>query len=406
MFGKKVFSTKIKKSKSDINGFDFKAYANWVYELKTDKSKFVPITDKPYQKQQGDIKLFAYYLPQYHSIPENDDAHGKGFTEWNNVSSCIPQFVGHYQPHIPYDVGFYNLEDINVIRRQVELAKMYGLYGFCFYYYWFSGKKVLEKPVDNFLNSDIDFPFHLCWANENWSKLWDGGDKEVILEQNLQDGDAQKFFDDILPFIKDRRYEKINNKPLLMIYRPAMFDKSQIMRFLQELNKLAQQNGFLGFHFMASNSFGFDNPKDYGFEGIIEFPPHGIGDKMEIVDKTLFNQQSNISILNMDKFVDNKKYLYSKGYTIFKTCFPSWDNSARKTFSKGIVFIGNENCFERWLTGIIEWTKKNNAKDQQYAYINAWNEWAEGAHLEPDLRYGYRNLEIMKNCIEQSREKK
>ncbi|MBD5400729.1 glycosyl hydrolase [bacterium] len=374
------------------------AYGAWLDDMHNNKSHFVPFTDRPYNRRPGDVKIFAYYLAQFHAIPENDDAHGKGFTEWTNVASCAPQFVGHYQPHVPYDVGFYNLNDVNVMRRQVEIAKSYGVYGFCFYYYWFSGKKVLEKPLYNFLNSDIDFPFHFCWANENWSKLWDGGNKEVILRQEVSDMDADGFFADILPFIQDARYEKIENKPLLMIYNPKMFDPAVIKKFLNRLDELAIQNGFDGFFFMASNAFDFKTPVEYGLNGIIEFPPHCI--RPTEMEYQRISKNANLHICDMKGYIQSKDYLYKVPYTLFKCCFPRWDNSARKTYSNGFCFMMDDSDFAQWLSDIIIWTKANNLPTQQYVYINAWNEWGEGAHLEPDVRYGYRSLQIVKDCME------
>lgn len=369
--------------------------------MHNDKSLFVPITNKPFKRKKNTPKIFAYYLTQFHAIPENDDAHGKGFTEWTNVASASPQFIGHYQPKIPYDVGFYNLLDINVMKRQAELAKMYGIYGWCFYYYWFSGKKVLEKPLYNFLKSDIDLPFHLCWANENWSKLWDGGNKEVILEQKLRKGDAEKFFKDILPFIKDKRYEKINNCPILMIYRPALFEKELFNNFLNTLNKLAKKSGFNGFLFMASNAFGFSEPQDYGCRGIIEFPPHGLSDVYGI-EREFVCAKTNLNVYGMSEYIKKQKDEPNSNFVRFKCCFPNWDNSPRKAYSGGGVFEITDNEFAQWLSGIITWTRNNNPKNMQYVYINAWNEWAEGAILEPTTRWGYRKLQIVKDCLEKS----
>lgn len=374
-------------------------YGKWINDLHQDKSLFVPITNKPFKRKKDTPKIFAYYLTQFHAIPENDMAHGKGFTEWTNVASCVPQFVGHVQPKIPYDVGFYNLLDINVMKRQAELAKMYGVYGWCFYYYWFSGKKVLEKPLYNFLNSDIDLHFHFCWANENWSKLWDGGNKEVILEQKLQEDDAKKFYNDILPFIKDKRYEKIDNKPLLSIYRPTLFEKDKLKRFMVELDALAKTDGFDGFYFMAHNVSGFNTPQEYGFNGIIEFPPHGLH-AVSNINKKFIGPETNLALYDMTDYVHKQHYIYDAPYEIFKCCFPEWDNSPRKTYSNGWVLLMPDGGFKNWLSGIIEWTRQHNDKNKQYIYINAWNEWGEGAILEPTTRYGYKNLDIVKQCLE------
>lgn len=312
-------------------------------------------------------------------------------------------FVGHHQPKIPYDVGFYNLNDINIMRRQVELAKIYGIYGFCFYYYWFSGKRALEKPLYNFLKSDIDFPFHFCWANENWSKLWDGGNKEVIFEQKLLDDDAKKFFNDIKIFIMDKRYEKIDNKPILMIYRPELFDQDKIKNFLSILNNMAIKNGFDGFYFLSSTARDFQKPIEYGFEGLVEFPPHTLWKKIDDKRIAMLDKKAKFEVADMTNYIKEKKYIYDADYPIFKCCFPTWDNTPRKMYSNGFVFLMNSDLFKSWLMGIIKWTRENHKTNKQYVYINAWNEWAEGAALEPNTRYGYQNLEMVKQAIEETR---
>lgn len=378
----------------------FTQYGQWLDDLHTDKSEFVPITNRPFARRENDIKIFAYYLPQFHAIPENDTAYGRGFTEWTNVASCSPQFVGHYQPKIPYDVGFYDLNNINIMRRQTDLAKMYGIYGFCFYYYWFNGKQVLETPLYNFLKSDLDFHFHFCWANENWSKLWDGGNKDIILKQETSNIDADKFFYDMLPFFQDARYEKIDNKPLLMIYRPTQFEKAEFIRFIRRINTLATQNGFGGIFITASNFDNFNQPTEFGLDGICEFPPHGLWDKCRVIQKQFISNRATLQIMDMHDYIRDKRFLYSAPYTVFKACFPCWDNAPRKTYSNGTCFEINDADFQIWLESIIKWTKINNPKNQQYVYINAWNEWAEGAILEPTTRWGYKKLDIVKQCLE------
>ena len=375
-------------------------YGNWLDDLHNNKALFVPYTDTSFQRKSDTPKLFAYYLTQFHTIPENDNAHGKGFTEWTNVASCAPLFIGHFQPKIPYDVGFYNLLDIDVMRRQVEIAKAYGIYGFCFYWYWFSGQKVLEKPLYNFLSSDIDFHFHLCWANENWSRLWDGGNNELILEQKYRDDDAEKFFNDILPFISDKRYERIDNKPLLMIYRPELFGIKRCKKFLSDLDGLAKQNGFDGFWFMASNAYDFDRPIEYGFHGITEFPPHTLWAKARKLNVDKISQRADFCVVSMTDIIAKKLWNKNESYPVFRGVFPSWDNSPRKAYSHGFCFDMSQNEFETWLMDVLDWTSAHNPRNQQYVYINAWNEWAEGAILEPTTRYGYAALESVKKVLE------
>ena len=390
----------IKKYKEVIRYVRFLyKYALWLEDIKRNKSHFVPITKEQYNRKEGDTKIFAYYLTQFHAIPENDEMHGKGFTEWDNVASCFPHFIGEYQPKLPFDLGFYNLLQPGVMERQAELARMYGVYGFCFYYYWFSGRKVLEKPLEYWLKSDIDLHYHFCWANENWSKLWDGGDKEVFLEQKIEEGDAERFFEDILPYIKDPRYEKIGNKPILMIYRPTLIEKERFKNFVSTINKLAAENGFDGFFLTASNFDESFTPSEWGIDAVTEFPPHGFPEFAEEHRMRLLNT-TNYHIKSLSEYIQRQMYLEKKDYPVFKTCFPSWDNLPRKAWSNGVCFLLSEEEFSLWLNGIIKWTKENNTPEKQYVYINAWNEWGEGAILEPTQRYGYKYLQIVKDCLE------
>ena len=391
----------VNKSKS-MNSF-YTNYFNWINCLKHDNTQFVSFTENPYKKQDADPKVYAFYLTQFHTIPENDLAHGKGFTEWTNVANATPQFVGHFQPKIPYDLGFYNLLMPGVMERQVEIAKAYGVYGFCFYYYWFSGRKLLEKPLEYFLHSDIDFHFHLCWATENWSKRWDGGEQELIVEQHLEDDDAEKFFNDLLPYISDPRYERIDGKPVLIIYRSDIFDKNKLLAFLNRLNELSIEHGFKGLHLLGTNAFNFDTPQEYSYKGLVEFPPHGINlDLYKIEKKRL--PGSNFNIIDFSNYIRQKSYLAEKTYPVFKTCFPSWDNTPRKLYSNGYCCLMNDEDYHQWLRDIILWTKEHHTPDENIIYINAWNEWAEGAILEPTTFYGYKNLDILKKTIEDTRQ--
>jgi lipopolysaccharide biosynthesis protein len=189
------------RGKRSFKWVNFKKMYSYITNNQSENEDFVKISDTDYKRKENSTNLIAFYLPQFHAIPENDRAHGKGFTDWLNVAKAMPQFEGHHQPHVPIDVGFYDLSHPDIMYRQVELAKKYGIYGFCFHYYWFSGKRLLEKPIFNYLNNkDLNLPFCFCWANENWSKLWDGGDKELIVEQDLKEDDYEKFLQDILPF--------------------------------------------------------------------------------------------------------------------------------------------------------------------------------------------------------------
>ena len=379
------------------------SYTEWVYDLNSNRKHFVDDDGVPFERTDADPKIFAYYLPQFHAIPLNDRNYGKGFTEWTNVARSTPLFLGHYQPRIPYDVGFYSLDHVETLERQAALARQYGIYGFCFYYYWFGGTKVLEKPLRLFLESDIDLKFHLMWANENWSKLWDGGNKELILEQKLELSMAEAFYKDLQPYIRDCRYEKIGNRPVLAVYRPSLFSENLFRAFLKRLDSLAKDDGFSGFYFLGTNGFSFREPEKYGLEGIIEFPPHDMWDIEQVRDVEWFNLKTSIRLLDMHKWIGNKSYLAESRYKVFKCCFPHWDSSPRKAYSGACAFIMQDGDFYSWLRGIISWTRKNHSTDEQYVYINAWNEWGEGAYLEPDTRYGYADLRNVRQALEDSR---
>jgi hypothetical protein len=386
---------------------DLGSYSEWILNLHENKSNFLENDGRIYRRSQNDPKIFAYYLPQFHAIPVNDKNFGKGFTEWTNVSRSTPLFLGHIQPRVPYDLAFYNLENISVIERQVTLAKQYGLYGFCFYYYWFSGKKVLDRPLKLFLDSKIDFKFHLMWANENWSKLWDGGNKNIILEQKFDESQIDDFYHDLLPYIKDDRYEKINNKPILAVYRVSMFTEKLFRKFVNSLNELAIKDGFDGFYFLGTNSFCFSEPQKYNLKGLIEFPPHGLigspGIRAVTTDLEWFNLKAKFNVYDIHDWIKDKGYIKKEKFSVFRCCFPGWDNSPRKAYSDGSVFMMQPDDFYSWLSGIIRWTKANHKDNERYIYINAWNEWGEGAFLEPDIRCGYNSLFNLRRALEDNR---
>ena len=362
--------------------------------LKNNKENFIPII-KDQSIKRNLFKLIAFYLPQYHQIPLNNKYHGQGFTDWQNVAKSIPHWTEHYQPHIPIDVGFYDLNNIDTLKRQVELAKMYGIYGFCFHYYWFSGTKLLEKPINNLLlHKEIEMPFCICWANENWSTLWDGGNRQVIMKQELLDNDAEKFFNDLLPFINDKRYIKIGNKPIIIIYRPDLFLKEKFLEFTTKIRSLAKQNDFDDL-FVITAKFKFnDTLKNWNLDAMVEFPPHQMINLKEDKIDSYINPKFIGLIYDMQDYILNEKYIYQSKGILFKTVFPSWDNSARKAYSGAAVYNKmSPDLYKKWLTDCINWTKNNHKKEEQFVFINAWNEWAEGAHLEPDLKYGYSYLQ-------------
>ncbi len=349
---------------------------------------------------EGDIKTIAFYLPQFHPIPENDKWWGKGFTEWTNVSKAVPQFVGHYQPHLPGELGFYDLRLIDVMRQQVELAKNYGIFGFCFHYYWFSGRKrLLERPLNQFLdNKDLDMPFCICWANENWTRRWDGNEQDVLMAQNYSDVDALQFIEDLLPVLKDERYIHINGRPLIIVYRVNQLPDPQ--GTLNTWREYCAENGLKEPWFVAAQSFGIKDPRPYGFDAAVEFPPHNCEYK-NYGDVEFINPDFTGQVVDYNHEVSASKDFEWPDYPLYKTVFPSWDNQARRP-GEGSVFYGSSPTgYKEWLTTVADHTIENKSDpEDRLVFVNAWNEWAEGAHLEPDRKYGYAYLQATREVLE------
>lgn len=385
-------------------------YIDYVLNHQLDKSKFTEIIQENHNFKPNDVKLIAHYLPQFHDFKENIKWFGRGFSEWSNTSKTVPQFIGHYQPHIPIDVGYYNLENINIMKRQIELAKKYGIYGFSFYYYWFSGEKIMEKPLEKFLaDKSLDIPFLLFWANEDWTMLWSNGqNRETLHKQELLDGDAEKFMQDALPYFKDKRYIKIGNKPILIIYNPGKFPYEKYKEFNLRIRKIAKENGFddlyiLTTTFRAKKYKSKTYTDKFLLDGLFEFFPQGLTSKKIInpLKVKIMNNKFNGKIFNITKWIDKKRYIYPYKANLFKGCFPSWDNTSRKCYNGANIFPNTPEHYKKWLKDIISWTIENKSKDEQFLFINAWNEWAEGAHLEPDQKYGYSYLQMTKEALEE-----
>lgn len=386
-------------------------FINYILNHQKDRSNFVQITKEPYKRKENDPKLVAFYLPQFHSFPENDRWFGRGFSEWSNSSKALPQYIGHYQPHLPIDLGFYNLETTEIMKRQIELAKMYGIYGFSFYYYWFSGHKVMEKPIEMFLaDKSLDMPFFMFWANEPWTKLWgDGGQNEILFEHEINDGDAVKFMNDILPYMKDERYIKIDNKPLLVIYNPERYELKKLTNFIVGIRQIAKENGFSNLYIMMPRKAQIPKEKmqstldKYKLDAILEFLPHNISyQEYKPKFEKIANKKFLGEIYDVEDYVKNKIYIYKTDCKVFKGLYPNWDNTARKCYTGSWIFQSTPKLYKTWLKDIINWTKENNKKDEQFIFINAWNEWAEGAHLEPDQKYGYAYLQATKEALEET----
>ncbi|HVV32351.1 MAG TPA: glycoside hydrolase family 99-like domain-containing protein, partial [Vitreimonas sp.] len=334
-----------------------------------------------------------FYLPQFHAIKENDEWWGPGFTEWTGVSTLKKQFEKHQAPYLPADLGFYDILSRDTRRKQGELAKQYGVYGFCYYFYWFSGKRILERPLELMLRErEPDMPFCLCWANEPWSRRWDGSEQDVLIAQHHDIEGDLAILDDLAPFFADDRYIRIDGKALFVIYRMSLMAEPRA--FVMRLRQAALERG-LGELFICNvMSFGDTDPTAFGCDAAVEFPPHNTPargvDWGELGVPPSFKGQiyDYASLLELSAS-EIRPFAYFPG------AMPRWDNTARKGATGHLFAHSTPELFEAWLRSagkraLEQWP------DTPLVFINSWNEWGEGAHLEPDRLTGRRYLESVR----------
>ena len=354
-------------------------------------------------------RVIAFHLPQYHPIPENDSWWGRGFTEWTNVTKARPLFPGHYQPHLPSDLGFYDLRLPETRLAQAELAKGYGVDGFCYYHYWFNGKRLLNRPVNEIVSSGSpDFPFCLCWANENWTRAWDGGSHQVLLEQHYSESDDRAHIEHLLPTLADPRYIRVGGKPLLLIYRTELLPNPARTADLWRTSAI---NAGLGDLFLARvESFRSDiDPATIGFDAAVEFAPdwrvarlsrsHRLKRalaKLVGINKELFSYRQG----SYPELVRTMLQKPSPPFRRYRCVTPGWDNTARRSNNAVIFSDGTPHEYSRWLKTIARVESASPKPDnEKLIFINAWNEWAEGNHLEPDQHWGRAYLEATLEAI-------
>ena len=365
-----------------------------------DSTEFVKFEEKVLIKNSK-IKYIAFYLTQFHKTEENDLWWGENYTEWTAVTKAVPRYAEQYQPQLPIDIGFYNLLDINTWQQQIKIANNYGIDGFCFYFYWFNGKRLLHKPLDLFLNNKhLNINFCLFWANETWSRTWHGfGDSkvdqnEILIQQNhhlIDDENFMKYLCNNI-FI-DNRYIFVGKKPLLIIYKPKLFpDIKKTVELWQNIAKSYGYNEGIHLSYVLDDSKNND-PSLFKFHSATQFSPYAFNNLKNYnkiinfvepcIKEDVFDYNEVVAIEHQRKF----------NIPVFRTTFPSWDNEARKPKKSRSFYKNTPELFRNYLMNMSTYALNNPIDGSSIVFINAWNEWAEGAHLEPDIKYGYAWLD-------------
>lgn len=362
-------------------------------------------------------KILSIYLPQFHTIPENDEWWGMGFTEWTNVKRGYPYYLGHYQPREPLNDDYYDLSDLRVLEKHTRMARKAGISGFCFYHYYFQGKKLLEKPIEDYRDKSREtFPYCLIWANQSWTRTWyrvASGNKMLMQQTYGEEKDWGEHFNYLLNFFKDERYIKIDNKPVYIIYIPQNINCRK--RMFTVWQKLAKENGFDGIYLISMNtSFGRDARSNL-YDAFMDFEPLNTLsndrswrkylqdwkeqhiENLKIGQCTLYNKfwaKNAYSYSYLCKMIERKAKTNSR--ETFSGIFPGWDNTPRKDEVGVIVERSNPQKFRKHVSRML---KINEKKRREYIFLNAWNEWSEGAYVEPDKKYGYHYLRALRNAV-------
>jgi len=347
-------------------------------------------------------RVLPFYLPQFHPIPENDRWWGTGFTEWTNVSAARPVFAGHHQPKVSRDMGFYDLRLDLVRDQQVDLARRHGVSGFMYYYYWFAGKRMLQLPVEQLAAGDGDFPFCIMWANENWTRRWDGRSDDVLIGQDYDKVPAETFIDDILPFLLDDRYLKVDGRPLLSVYRPGQM--ADFPAVVKAWRKRASEHN-LELHVVSVDvAKEFDalegSPEEAGLDGLMGFPPHNCLWSWLPHEGLGVDSRFTGNLLSYRDLVQDAERRLARGVDdgSFPGVMVTFDNTARRQWNSDLWFGSNPYTFRRWLAAAVRAVAHREASER-VVFINAWNEWAEGAVLEPSDRFGSTFLLAVRDVV-------
>ncbi|HEX5757391.1 MAG TPA: glycoside hydrolase family 99-like domain-containing protein [Arenimonas sp.] len=352
------------------------------------------------RRNANGIRAIAFHLPQFHAIAENDAWWGEGFTEWDNVRQGRPLFEGHNQPRVPTELGYYDLDDVEVLARQALLAREHGIEGFCFYYYWFDGKRLLERPVDRLLqNPQIELPFCLCWANENWTRRWDGGEREVLMRQSYAPELDERFALDAVPYLRDHRYIRVDGRPLFLVYRLDIIPDAA--RSIAKWREVWRREGIGEVYLVGIESFNTVVPAQSGCDANCEFLPHQVSlARISTAQGLSQLQDEQIRVGDYSELTDYWLDRVRPDYKRFRCLVPDWDNAARRRKGGAIVLHGSTpELYEGWLRRTAARVLEEFSGDERLLFINAWNEWGEGCYLEPDQRFGRGYLEATQRVL-------
>ena len=382
----------------NIKGYGYREALGRVKEYWQQKKQLKTLFEEnlDFSDCQTDIKPIALYLPQFHTIKENDEWWGKGFTEWTNVKKARPRFLGHYQPREPLEeFGYYDLSDIQTLKKQVALARQHGIYGFAIYYYWFSGRRLLEKPMDMLLeHPEIEFPFMAIWANENWTRTWDGLEKNILMKQNYLEDDPEKFIIDIKKYLDDKRYIRVDGKPVIGLYEPKSIPNAK--EVFKRWRSAARKYGigeiliWICIADKDAEQLGIEDDVD----GEYEFPPrmnYGLN-HFAVPQRGVAH---DYGLLIRERMLDMR----SRKIPVYPGSMMQWDNSARKKYNYHCWVKCSPEKFYLWNQINVRYLREHMERDKRFLFVNAWNEWGEGTYLEPDKRYGYAYINALSKAI-------
>ena len=351
-------------------------------------------------------RVIAYYLPQFHPIPENDSWWGKGFTEWTNVGKAKPLFKGHYQPRVPADLGYYDLRLPDVRERQAEMAREAGIEGFCYWHYWFAGKRLLERPFNEVLESGKpDFPFCLAWANESWTGVWNNDHNRILLKQTYPGiEDYREHFYANLKAFRDKRYIRIDGRLAFVVYKPLNLPEPRV--FIDEWNRLAVENDLKGFYFVAVSvnaAADMDRILKMGFDAVnsnrmldAQVSISKAGRILKGISRKFFSGKLTLTKYDYADIISNWVKVADSHERVIPSILPNWDNSPRSGRKATIIYNSTPQLFEKHLSELL---RVVSGKEHKLLFLKSWNEWAEGNYVEPDIKYGTQYLEILKKHL-------